>query len=89
MVAGAYKDWAGIGGTTNFMAFGEFPFAGGERDLNKRWYRPGIIYDRKIGDVQSFDPSKIAEHVRHSWYEGETARTPYEGRNQARLHQDG
>ena len=79
MVAGAYKDWAGIGGTTNFMAFGEFPFAGGERDLNKRWYRPGIIYDRKIGDVQSFDPSKIAEHVRHSWYEGETARTPYEG----------
>ena len=79
MVAGQYKDWAALGGTHNFMAFGEFPAAGGERDLNSRWYKPGIIYDRKIGSVQAFDPSKIEEHVRHSWYEGDKAHTPYEG----------
>lgn len=79
MVAAAYKDWAAIGGTRNFMAFGEFPAPGGERDLNSRWYKPGVIYDRKIGSVQPFDPNKIEEHVRHSWYEGDLARAPYEG----------
>lgn len=79
MVAAAYKDWAAIGGTRNFMAFGEFPAPGGERDLNSRWYKPGVIYDRKIGSVQPFDPNKIEEHVRHSWYEGDQARAPYEG----------
>ena len=78
LVASYYKDWASIGGTSNFMAFGEFPAVGGERDLNSRWYKPGVIYDRKVGSVQPFDPSKINEQVRHSWYEGE-ARTPYNG----------
>lgn len=79
MVGEAYKDWANYGGTNNFMAFGEFPDPGGERDLTKRWLKPGVIYDRKISDIQAFDPSKIDEHVRHSWYEGDTALPPYEG----------
>ena len=78
LVASYYKDWSKIGGTNNFMAFGEFPVPGGERDLNSRWYKPGVIYDRKVGSVQPFDPSKIDEHVRHSWYEGK-ARAPFEG----------
>ncbi|MDR3319878.1 MAG: nickel-dependent hydrogenase large subunit [Desulfovibrio sp.] len=78
-VIGGYKNWASFGGTQNFMAFGEFPAPGGERDLNSRWLKPGVIYNRKIVDAQKFDPSKIAEHVRHSWYEGEQAHTPYEG----------
>lgn len=78
LVASYYKDWAGIGGTSNFMAFGEFPAVGGERDLNSRWYKPGVIYDRKVGSVQPFDPNKINEQLKHSWYEGQT-RAPYEG----------
>ncbi len=78
LVASYYKDWSKIGGTNNFMAFGEFPAPGGERDLNSRWYKPGVIYDRKVGSVQPFDPGKIDEHVRHSWYEGK-ARAPFEG----------
>lgn len=78
LVASYYKDWGKIGGTNNFMAFGEFPAPGGERDLNSRWYKPGVIYDRKVGSVQAFDPNKIEEHVRHSWYEGK-ARAPFEG----------
>ena len=80
LVAGAYKDWAALGcGCRNFMAFGEFPEVGGERDLTKRWLKPGVLLDGKLDAVQPFDPAKIAEHVRHSWYEGEEARAPYDG----------
>ncbi len=78
-VAANYKECTTYGGTRNFMAFGEFPAAGGERDLQKRWLKPGIILDRKIGNIQGFDASKIEEHVRHSWYEGDAALPPYQG----------
>ncbi|MDR0816429.1 MAG: nickel-dependent hydrogenase large subunit [Desulfovibrio sp.] len=78
-VAEGYKNWASFGGTQHFMAFGEFPAAGGERDLNSRWLKPGVIYNRKITEAQKFDPAKIAEHVRHSWYEGDKAMSPYQG----------
>lgn len=74
-----YKECATYGGTRNFMAFGEFPDPQGERDLNKRWLKPGIILDRKIGTVQKLDPDKIAEGVSHSWYEGARPLHPYEG----------
>lgn len=77
MVGGAYKDWASIGGTENFMAFGEFPTD--ERKLESRWLKPGVFHKREFMNVQSFDPGKIAEHVRHSWYEGDKARAPYDG----------
>ncbi|GHU92611.1 hydrogenase 2 large subunit [Deltaproteobacteria bacterium] len=77
-VAEGYKNWASFGGTQHFMAFGEFPAAGGERDLNSRWLKPGVIYNRMITDAQKFDPTKIAEHVRHSWYEGDKAMSPYQ-----------
>ncbi len=66
-IGSQYKECATYGGTRNFMAFGEFPDPGGERDLQKRWLKPGIILDRKIGKVRGMDPDKIAEGVRHSW----------------------
>lgn len=77
LVGGAYKDWAAIGGTENFMAFGEFPTD--ERELESRWLKPGVFYKRDFQKILPFEPGKIAEHVRHSWYEGDTAHTPYEG----------
>lgn len=77
MVASVYKDWAKLGGTDNFMAFGEFP--GDERVLESRWLKPGVFYKRDFSKLEKFDPTLIAEHVRHSWYEGETARAPFEG----------
>mgnify|MGYP000161103264 CR=1 FL=1 len=52
---------------------------GDERRLETRWLKPGVILDRKIDTILPFDPSRIEEHVRHSWYEGEQARAPYEG----------
>ncbi|MDR2726905.1 MAG: nickel-dependent hydrogenase large subunit [Deltaproteobacteria bacterium] len=76
-VARAYKDWAGIGGTRNFMTFGEFP--DDERKLESRAFKPGIVLDQNVNRVLPFDPEKIEEHVRHSWYDGETARAPFAG----------
>jgi [NiFe] hydrogenase large subunit len=84
LVAGAYKDWAAIGGgVSDYLDFGEFP--GRERDLTTRWLKPGFIKNRDLSQVLPFDPSKIEEHVRHSWYEGEQARAPYEGATDPRF----
>jgi [NiFe] hydrogenase large subunit len=76
-VASYYKDWAGIGGTTNFMSFGEFPTD--EYDLDSRYIEPGVIFNRNIGDVQKFNPDEISEHVKYSWYKGDKAHHPYQG----------
>ena len=43
MVASYYKDWAGIGGTTNFLTFGEFPDV--EADINSRFLEQGRNYE--------------------------------------------
>jgi len=85
LVAGAYKDWAGIGGTHDFMTMGDFPKAGGERKLESRWLKPGIIYNRDLAHVQDFDPAKINEHIRHSWYEGDKADNPYDEKTEPKF----
>ena len=76
LIAKAYKDWAAIGGTDNFMCCGEFP--ANERKLESRWLKPGILLKRQL-KLDAFNPAKILEHVRHSWYEGDKARNPYDG----------
>ncbi len=42
LVGGAYKDWTNIGGTNQLMTFGEFP--GDERNLESRWFKPGVVF---------------------------------------------
>jgi len=80
LIGGAYKDWTKFGGgAVNYLTFGEFPIPGGERDINSRWFKPGLVRDRDLTKVYDFDPSKIEEHVRHSWYKGDEARHPTEG----------
>ncbi|SDB32372.1 [NiFe] hydrogenase large subunit [Desulfonatronum thiosulfatophilum] len=76
-IASYYKDWAGIGGCTNYLSFGEFPK--NERDLESRWLPPGVIMNRDLANVQKVDPNAIYEHVAASWYEGTQARHPYDG----------
>ena len=76
-VAGQYKDVAGYGGTTNLITFGEY--RSDDADLNSGFYKPGIIRNRDLSKVLPFDQTKINEHVRHSWYKGAEAKTPYEG----------
>lgn len=75
LVGGAYKDWTKTGGTANFATFGEFP--GDERNLESRWFKPGMVFDRKL-EALPFDPSKIEEHVRHSWYAGDAVHKPFQ-----------
>lgn len=81
LVAGAYKDWAALGcGCRNFMAFGEFPEVGGERDITKRWLKPACCWTASWIPCIPSMPARFAEHVRHSWYEGEDAAPPMTAR---------
>jgi len=76
-VAGFYKDWGGIGGTTNFLAYGEFPQS--EKEPESLMFPRGAIFKRGIADVQPVDVALIEEHVKHSWYEGDKALNPAHG----------
>ena len=76
-IAGQYKDWTQYGGCTNFMTFGEFPTKGQEMD--GRYLPQGIVMNRDISAVHDFDPTKIEEHVKYSWYKGDKALHPYDG----------
>jgi [NiFe] hydrogenase large subunit len=77
-VASYYKDWGAIGGTTNFLCFGEFPTTD-ENDMNSRFFPGGAIMKRDLAGVSAVDPNQILEHVKHSWYAGDQALHPYKG----------
>ncbi len=79
-VAGQYKNVAGYGGTSNFISFGEF-FENGQ-DLNSGFFKPGVIWNRDLANMKAFDPDKITEEVRHSWYKGAEALHPYQGKTE-------
>jgi [NiFe] hydrogenase large subunit len=81
-VASFYKDWGGIGGTHNFMSFGEFPEAGKEFDLNARFMPQGVIWGRDLSKVDDVDIDDIEEHVAASWYKGKKARHPWKGKTE-------
>jgi Ni,Fe-hydrogenase I large subunit len=77
-VASFYKDWAGIGrGPGNYLVYGEYP----EDDSTQpTMYLPaGVIRNLNLSNVEAFDPEKITEQVKHSWYE-------YAGGDDAGLH---
>ncbi|AGW14016.1 nickel-dependent hydrogenase large subunit [Megalodesulfovibrio gigas] len=76
-VAGFYKNWAGIGKTSNFLTCGEFPTD--EYDLNSRYTPQGVIWGNDLSKVDDFNPDLIEEHVKYSWYEGADAHHPYKG----------
>jgi len=77
-VASFYKDWASYGaGPGNYLVFGDYPEGD---DSQARLFLPsGVIRGRDLSRVEPFDPQKIAEHVKHSWYE-------YEGGDEQALH---
>jgi len=77
-VAGFYKDWGAIGGTSNFLCYGEFPQQGKEPD--SLFLPRGAIFKREVAKVQGVDVAKISEHVKHSWYEGDQAKNPAQGK---------
>ena len=77
-VASIYaKDgWAGYGGCTNYVAYGEFPQGHDEpKDL---WQPRGWIKNNELKAL-ALDPDKITESVKHSWYKDSEAAHPYKG----------
>ena len=89
-IAGQYKDVATYGGTSNFITFGEFCTDDSKRDSG--FFQPGVIWNRDLSKVAPFDPDKVTEEVRHSWYKGEESLHPYQGKTEPAftdLHGDG
>jgi hydrogenase large subunit len=66
-IASFYKDWAGHGrGVGNYLAYGEYP---DDDTANPTLFIPrGIIRNRDLSKVESFDQAKVTEYVAHSWY---------------------
>jgi [NiFe] hydrogenase large subunit len=76
-VASFYKDWGAIGGTSNFLAWGEFPES---HDEPASLYMPrGVIMKRDLGGIKMATQDKVTEHVARSWYEDGADKHPYEG----------
>jgi len=76
-VASFYKDWGAIGGTTNFLAWGELPES--DQEPESLFMPRGVIMNRDVAGVKMATQEQVTEHVAHSWYKGDTARHPYKG----------
>jgi len=76
-VASFYKDWGAIGGTTNFLAWGEFPLT--EKEPESLYMPRGVIMKRDLANVKMADQSKVSEDVTRAWYEKGSAKHPYDG----------
>jgi len=76
-VASFYKDWGGIGGTSNFLAWGDFPQTPNEAE--SCMMPGGLILKRDIKNIQTPKQEKVAEHIKHSWYEDGTPQHPFKG----------
>jgi len=76
-VASFYKDWGAIGGTTNFLAWGEFPES--DKEPESLFMPRGVIMKRNLGGVKMADQANVTEDVTRAWYEKGAAKHPYEG----------
>ncbi|PKN63414.1 MAG: hydrogenase 2 large subunit [Deltaproteobacteria bacterium HGW-Deltaproteobacteria-15] len=76
-VASFYKDWGAIGGTTNFLAWGDLPQ--GEKEPESLFMPRGVILKRDLKGVKMAEQDKVTEHVAHAWYEEGTPKHPYQG----------
>jgi [NiFe] hydrogenase large subunit/hydrogenase large subunit len=66
-IASFYKNWASQGrGVGNYLVFGEYP----EDDSARAplFLPQGIIRGRDLAKVESFDHTRVAEYITHSWY---------------------
>ena len=76
-VASFYKDWGGIGGCTNFLAWGDLPQ--GEDEPKSLFMPRGVIKRRDIGGVKMAEEKAVTEHIARSWYEDGSPKHPYKG----------
>jgi [NiFe] hydrogenase large subunit len=76
-VASFYKDWGSIGGTTNFLAWGEFPET--EKEPDSLYMPRGVMLKRNLGGIKMADQNKVTEDVTRAWYEKGSPKHPYKG----------
>ncbi|MBW2140864.1 MAG: nickel-dependent hydrogenase large subunit [Deltaproteobacteria bacterium] len=76
-VAAFYKDWGGIGGCDNFLAWGEFPAS--QKEPESLYMPRGFLSNRKLGSVKIPDPDRVTEDVKRAWYEDGKSLHPSRG----------
>ena len=76
-IASFYKDWGSIGGTSNFLAWGDLPQSAKEPE--SLFLPRGVIMKRDLNGVKMAEPEKVTEHISRSWYKGNGAKHPYQG----------
>jgi [NiFe] hydrogenase large subunit len=76
-VGSFYKDWGAIGGTTNFLAWGDFPESAKEPE--SLFMPRGVIMKRDLKGIKMADQAKVTEHVANAWYKGKDALHPSKG----------
>ncbi len=76
-VASFYKDWGAIGGTSNFLAWGDLPES--DKEPDSLFMPRGVIMKRDLNGVRMANEKEVTEAVARSWYEGDAAKHPYEG----------
>ncbi len=76
-VASFYKDWGAIGGTTNFLCWGDLPES--DKEPESLFMPRGVMMKRDLKGVKMSDQEKVTEHVKHGWYEDGDAKHPSKG----------
>ena len=65
-IASFYPDWTTWGeGLGNFLVYGDFPLDGSPESF---CFPGGVIWNKKIDNVQPFDQRKVTEYATRSWY---------------------
>jgi [NiFe] hydrogenase large subunit len=76
-VASFYKDWGAIGGTTNFLCWGDLPQS--DKEPDSLFMPRGVIMNRDLKGVKMSDQEKVTEDVTRGWYEKGDAKHPFKG----------
>jgi [NiFe] hydrogenase large subunit len=76
-VASFYKDWGGIGGTTNFLCWGDLPQS--DKEPDSHFMPRGVIMNRDLKGIKMADQEKVTEDVTRGWYEKGDAKHPFKG----------
>ena len=76
-IASFYKDWGSIGGTTNFLCWGDLPMS--DKEPESLFLPRGVIMKRDLKGVRMADSTKVTEHIDRSWYEKGKALHPFDG----------
>jgi [NiFe] hydrogenase large subunit len=76
-VASFYKDWGAIGGTANFLCWGDLPQS--DKEPDSLFMPRGVIMNRDLKGVKMSDQEKVTEDVTRGWYEKGDAKHPFKG----------